>query len=261
MTTSRHHDPSSSSTFAEDDAFVTYRRTGDRDLRDALVRRHLGLAESLAERYTSRGIARPDLQQVAAIGLIKAVDRFDPSRGVSFASFAVPTILGELRRHFRDAGWTIRVPRRLQDLRHRADAVAARLEQRLQRRPTLAEIAAELDEDPDNVLLARDGLRTCYRPGPLDPATAHTLEDREDPFVRATVTLVLRDLVRQLPHRQRQVVFLRFWGDMSQQEIADRIGISQMHVSRLLRQGLGQMREVADRHGVWNDGRSGMLVP
>ncbi len=260
MTASVRQDPSTS---GGDDAFAIYRRTGDRDLRDALVRRHLGLAESLAERYTGRGVARADLRQVAAMGLIKAVDRFDPARGVAFTSFAVPTILGELRRHFRDAGWTIRVPRRLQELRHHADVAAAQLEQRLQRRPTLAETAAELDEDPENVLLALDGLRTCYRPAPLDPRTAQGAEahHRDDPSAHAATAIVLRDLIAQLPRRQQQIVVLRYWGGLTQQEIADRVGISQMHVSRLLRSGLRHLRDTAQREGVSDGEQMGMLVP
>lgn len=255
--TSRHHGRRAAPTAAEDDDFAAYQRSGDRDLRDALVRRHLGLAHTLAERYTGRGVARADLHQVAAMGLIKAVDRFDAQRGTSFSSFAVPTILGELRRYFRDHGWMIRVPRRLQDLRQRSDAATARLEQRLQRRPTLAETAAELDEDPDSVLLALDGLRSCYRPDPL--AAGASIEDPDEPATRAVALLLVRDLMAELPRRQQELLVLRYWHGLTQAEIADCVGISQMHVSRLLRTAMGSMRQTADEAEVSDRGPTGRL--
>lgn len=256
--TSRRHAPTCSLAAGDAEDFAAYRRTGDRDLRDDLVRRHLGLAHSLAERYTGRGIAGADLHQVAAMGLIKAVDRFDPQRGTAFSTFAVPTILGELRRHFRDHGWTIRVPRRLQELRQRADAAAGRLEQRLQRRPTLAETATELSEDPDSVLLALDGLRTCYRPSPL--ATDASIVDPDEPAARAVSHLLVRDLMVRLPRRQQQIVLLRYWSGLTQDEIAERIGLSQMHVSRLLRQAIASMRQAVDEADVSDRNRTGRLT-
>ena len=221
------------------DAFRTYRRTRDRAVRDRLVQDHLGLAHAMAERYVDRGIARDDLRQVAALGLVKAVERFDPDRGVAFSSFAVPTILGELRRHFRDAGWMISVPRRLQELRQQVDRTVALFQQRHGRTPSLDEVAAHLHEDPEDVLLALEGLRSCYRPSSLDQAPVDAPDDAEVAHVDDAV--LVQGLVDGLPPRQREIVVLRYWGDLTQQEIADQVGISQMHVSRLLRRSLSQM--------------------
>lgn len=257
--TSCHHAPMVPRAVDDAEDFATYRRTGDRQLRDVLVQRHLGLAHALAERYTGRGVDRADLHQVAAVGLVKAVDRFDPQHGTAFSTFAVPTVLGELRRLFRDHGWTIRVPRRLQELRQRADDVVGRLEQDLQRRPTLAEAAAELDEDPDSVLLALDGLRTCYRPAPL--ATDASVVDPDEPAARAVAHLLVWDLIERLPRRQQQIVVLRYWSDLTQAEIAERVGLSQMHVSRLLRQAITTMREDVGDPDVSDRDRTGRLTP
>lgn len=228
---------------ASDQAFRDYQRTGGRELRDQLVRRHMGLAEALAERYTHRGVPREDLRQVAMVGLLKAIDRFDPERGNAFSSFAVPTVLGELRRHFRDTGWTVRVPRRLQELRQEADTAVARLEQRLGRRPTLVETAVELDEEAETVLLALDGLRSCYRPASLDTDAVDAVAATPGPADRVDVALDIDRLLCDLPERDRRIVVLRFWGELTQQEIADHMGISQMHVSRLLRRSLQQMHD------------------
>lgn len=214
--------------------------------RDALVHHHLGLARSLAERYVGRGIPRDDLHQVAVLGLVRAIDRFDPDRGVAFSSFAVPTILGEVRRHFRDHGWTVSVPRHLQELRQRADHAVSRLEQELGRRPTLAETARALDADPDDVLLALDGIRSCYRPSSLPAGTADALADDDpDPMDRQDTSLVVQGLLEELPERVQRVVVLRYWSGLTQREIADRVGCSQMHVSRLLRRSLDHMHAAA----------------
>lgn len=223
--------------------FRALQAADDRRLRrDALVHRHLGLARSLAERYVGRGIPRDDLHQVAVLGLVRAIDRFDPDRGAAFSSFAVPTILGEVRRHFRDHGWTVSVPRHLQELRQRADRVVSRLEQELGRRPSLTETASSLDADPDDVLLALDGIRSCYRPASLEAGTADVLAGHDpDPMDRQDTSLVVRGLLEQLPERQQRVVVLRYWAGLTQREIADRVGCSQMHVSRLLRRSLDHM--------------------
>ena len=230
-----------------DEAFRAYRCDGDRRARDVLVQAHMGLAEALAERYTRRGVPRDDLRQVAMVGLLKAIDRFDPDRGTAFSSFAVPTVLGELRRHFRDAGWTVRVPRRLQELRLQADATVAHLEQRLGRRPTLTEAAAELDEPPETVLLALDGLRTCYQPTSLDARTAEAVATTRGPADEVDVAVDVERLLDGLPDRERRIVVMRFWGELTQQEIAQRMGMSQMHVSRLLRRSLRQLQDPGSR--------------
>ena len=225
--------------------FRQLRRTGDRRLRDQLVADHLGLAEAMAGRYAGRGILHEDLVQVATIGLIKAITRFDPDHGAAFSSFAVPTILGELRHHFRDHGWTVNVPRRLQDLRRRADAAAATLAQDLGRAPTADEVAARLGEEPDTVLLALEGLRTAYAPTSIDTGTAESLPAPSHDTARVEDRVVVDELLAALPEREQRIVVLRFWGDLSQQQIADRVGCSQMHVSRLLRRSLAALQEAA----------------
>lgn len=230
-----------------DDAarFRELRRTGDRRLRDDLIDEHLGLATAMAQRYEGRGVPLDDLVQVATIGLLKAVVRYDPDRGPAFSSYAVPTILGELRHHFRDHGWTVSVPRRLQDLRRRADSTAARLAQERGHQPTVTEVADDLGEDRDTVLLALDGLRTAYAPGTLDTGTIESLASGAAPQERAEDRVLVRRLLATLPERERRVVVLRYWGGLSQQQIADRVGCSQMHVSRLLRRSLAAMQDRA----------------
>ncbi len=225
--------------------FRELRRTGDRRLRDQLVEDHLGLATAMARRYEGRGVPRDDLVQVATIGLLKAVLRYDPDRGPAFSSYAVPTILGELRHHFRDHGWTISVPRRLQELRHRADTTAAHLAQVHGREPTVDEVADHLGEDADSVLLALDGLRTAYAPGTLDTGAVEGLTRGDPPQEHAEDRVVARRLLATLPERERRIVVLRYWGGLSQQQIADRVGCSQMHVSRLLRRSLASLQATA----------------
>ena len=199
----------------------------------------------MARRYDGRGVPLDDLVQVATIGLLKAVLRYDPDRGPAFSSYAVPTILGELRHHFRDHGWTVSVPRRLQELRHRADTAAAHLAQVHGREPTVHEVADHLDEDVDSVLLALDGLRTAYTPSTLDTGTGEGLSAGATPHERAEDRVLVQRLLASLPERQRRILVLRYWGGLSQQQIADRVGCSQMHVSRLLRRSLGHLRELA----------------
>lgn len=226
-------------------AFRQLRRTGDRRLRDRLVTDHLGLAEAMARRYRGRGVPHEDLVQVATVGLIRAVTRFDPDHGAAFSSFAVPTILGELRHHFRDHGWTVNVPRRLQELRQRADTAAATLAQRLGREPTADEVATELGEDRDDVLLALEGLRTAYAPATIDTGMAETLPESSRGAERIEDRVMVDELLARLPEREQRIVLLRFWGGLSQHQIADRVGCSQMHVSRLLRRSIAALQEVA----------------
>jgi len=229
----------------DDELFRRHRQTGDRELHDQLVADHLGLAVAMARRYGGRGEDADDLRQVAVIGLIKAVNRFDPDRGHAFATFAVPTILGELRHHFRDAGWTIRVPRRVKELRRNCSRAHQELQHRLHRTPTLAEIAAELGEDVDDVQVAMVGVRDCYQPQrlegstPLQSAKADTTEEV------ACREVLVEDMLAELPNRQRRIFVLRYYEDLTQREIAEQVGISQMHVSRLLRSGLEDLRAVA----------------
>lgn len=237
--------PPGSDTRTFHDEFVAYRRTSAPEIRDRLVLAHRGLAYSLAARYRNRGQELEDLRQVAVIGLIKAVQRFDPDRGVAFSSFAVPTILGELKRHFRDHAWMVRVPRSLKDLRRRADRTRSRLTQQLGRAPTLDEVAGELDVDPSELLVAMDGIATCYRPDALDARARDHPQQGEASSDRACDRTMTQQLLAQLDERERRILALRFHDDLTQQAIADQIGISQMHVSRLLRDSLAKLRAAA----------------
>lgn len=214
-------------------------------LRARVVERHLPLVQHLARRYTDRGEPLDDLVQVGTIGLLKAVDRYDPDRGASFASFAVPTVLGEIRRHFRDRGWAIRVPRRLQELSRVLSDTRADLTQQLGRAPTVDELAERAGVDPEQVLEALDSagaystvpLESDADDGPQawlaeDDAALDAVENRE----------ALRPLLERLPSRERRILALRFVRGMSQSEIAAEVGISQMHVSRLLARTLTALR-------------------
>jgi len=239
-----------------DSDFLEFRRTGDRSLRNELVERHLGIAHHLAHRYRHRGVADEDLVQVATIGLLKSVERFDPERGTSFGAFATPTILGELRRYFRDATWALRVPRQLQERVLAVSRAVGPLTQRLGRSPSPKEIAQEADLSEEEMLeaLEADG---AYGTSPLD-ATADvgyrvdktsTLADTPDRGPEEVVEqrLLAASLVAQLTDRERYIVELRFARGLTQSQIADRIGVSQMHVSRLLSSALERMRVHARR--------------
>lgn len=239
-----------------DSDFFEFRRTGDRALRNELIERHLGIAHHLAHRYRHRGVADEDLVQVATIGLLKSVERFDPERGSSFGAFATPTILGELRRYFRDATWALRVPRQLQERVLAVSRTVGPLTQRLGRSPSPKEIAQEADLSEEEVLeaLEADG---AYGTSPLD-ATADigyrvdkssTLANAPDRGPEEVVEqrLLAASLVAQLTDRERYIVELRFARGLTQSQIADRIGVSQMHVSRLLSSALERMRVHARR--------------
>jgi RNA polymerase sigma-B factor len=229
--------------------------TGDPRLRgrarEALIELHQPLARFLARRFRNRGQPLDDLYQVAAIGLIKAVDGFDPNRGTNFASYAIPTIVGELRRHFRDEGWNVRVPRRLQELRAEIIAITEPLTHELGRAPTSADLAQALKVGEQEVregLTAAQAYSSTSLSTPLhrddDRATLADLVAHEDggyDVVEARESL--RRLVRGLPRRERRILGLRFFGQLTQSEIAAEVGISQMHVSRLLSSTLDSLRE------------------
>jgi RNA polymerase sigma-B factor len=227
---------------------------GRRDLlADQLVLGHLRLAEHIAMRFRNRGQAIDDLRQVATIGLINAVRRYDPDRG-DFLSFAVPTITGEIRRYFRDATWAVRVPRRLQELSASLDAAGERLANRLGRAPRPSELATELELDLDDVhegLQAKDAYtsRSLDRaPAATDaePALVERLGHTESGYPAAEARTDLRPALAALPEREATIVLLRFFDNLTQQQIADRMGISQMHVSRLLSASLRRMRLTLD---------------
>ncbi|HVL83725.1 MAG TPA: SigB/SigF/SigG family RNA polymerase sigma factor [Pseudonocardia sp.] len=223
-------------------------------LRDQLVRGFLPVAQHIARRFAHRGEPLDDLVQVATVGLINAVDRFSPERGSDFFSFAVPTISGEVRRHFRDQGWSMRVPRRLKDLHVSINGVVSELAQQLGRAPKPSEIADRLGVPVADVL---EGLEAAeaYRSSSLDEmlsseqgsATVGELVGEADAELdRVDSRQALRPILAELAPRERTIVLLRFFGNMTQTQIADRVGISQMHVSRLLAQTLDRLRDRLD---------------
>jgi RNA polymerase sigma-B factor len=228
---------------------------GDRVAREELVRRFMPLARSLARRYDRSSEPFEDLLQVASLGLLKALDRFDPELGHPFASFAVPTILGEMRRHFRDAGWSVHVPRGSQERALKVRDAQERLANTRGRAPTVNELAQYLELGTDEVIDALQAIQAyeslsldAPRPGATDEATSYGdamgAEDERYELVEldATVSAVLG----RIPQRERQILRMRFVDDLTQTEIAARVGISQMQVSRLLRRSLDQLRAMTD---------------
>ena len=220
-------------------------------LRGELVELHLPLVEYLARRFRNRGEWLDDLTQVATIGLIKSIDRFDLSRGVEFSTYATPTIVGEIKRHFRDKGWAVRGPRRLQELKRALTKAIGDLAQREGRAPTVAELAAHLQMSDEDVL---EGLESAnaYSTVSLDapdsgdddaPAVAESLGMLDDALEGVEYRESLKPLLERLPPREKRILLLRFFGNMTQSQIAAELGISQMHVSRLLARTLTQLRE------------------
>jgi RNA polymerase sigma-B factor len=227
--------------------------TRDRRLRNQVVDAYKGLAYSLAARFNQRGEELDDLNQVALIGLVKAVERYDPDRGVELTTFATATILGELKRHLRDRGWSIRLPRRVHDLHLAAQQAVDDLTQQLGRSPTLVEIADRIDGRVEDVIEALDasGLRhSASLEAPFGPGDDHSLTTKlgivDDGAGEVDGRLALTPLISRLPLRQQQILRLRFVGGWSQSEIAARIGVSQMQVSRLLARSLLQLRTWAE---------------
>ncbi|MFD9160976.1 RNA polymerase sigma factor SigF [Streptomyces sp. NPDC059558] len=220
------------------------------ELRNRLVRMHLPLVEHLARRFRNRGEPLDDLTQVATIGLIKSVDRFDPDRGVEFSTYATPTVVGEIKRHFRDKGWAVRVPRRLQELRLSLTTATAELSQQHGRSPTVHELAERLGISEEEVL---EGLESAnaYSTLSLDvpdtddesPAVADTLGAEDEALEGVEYRESLKPLLEGLPPREKRILLLRFFGNMTQSQIAQEVGISQMHVSRLLARTLAQLRD------------------
>ncbi len=229
-------------------------RTGDARrtrVRDELVEMHLPLVEYLARRFRNRGEPLDDLVQVATIGLIKSVDRFDLDRGVEFSTYATPTIVGEIKRHFRDKGWAIRVPRRLQELKLALTKATGELSQRNGRSPTVAELAHQLGMSEEDVL---EGLESAnaYSAVSLDapdggdddsPAVADSLGVIDESLEGVEYRESLKPLLERLPPREKKILLLRFFGNMTQSQIAAELNISQMHVSRLLARTLAQLRD------------------
>jgi RNA polymerase sigma-B factor len=225
-----------------------WHRDGDHAARDEVAARMLPLARSLARRYANKGEPLDDLEQVACVGLIKAIDRFDLSRDVRFATYAVPTIAGELKRHFRDRGWMLRVPREVQERSGRIGIVRERLISDLSRTPTSAELARAMACDEEQVLealAAAEAYRTLSLDQPFRDGTGplEAIGGDDVGFERAEARAMLARGLHQLAPREREIVRLRFSEGLTQREIAERIGISQMHVSRLIRRTIQQLRD------------------
>jgi RNA polymerase sigma-B factor len=236
---------------SERELWARFARERDQATREELVRRYLPFAKNLALRYRGASESFDDLMQVASLGLVNAIDRFEPERGTPFTAFASPTILGELKRHFRDRVWTVRVPRGLHDRMADVDKAISELTVELQRSPSVGEIAGRLEVEPTEVLEVLEANHN-RRPLSLDrpvggddeesPA-AEWVGDEDENFELVDDKLALEGVLPHLDDRERLVLRLRFVEDMTQSQIADRIGHSQMHVSRILRRTLERIRE------------------
>jgi RNA polymerase sigma-B factor len=234
---------------------IRYHEQGDLQAREELVERFLPLARQLARRYQRQNEPLDDLMQVASMGLVKAVDRFDPARGTAFSTYAVPTILGELKRYFRDSGWAVHVPRGMQERVMKLDQASQELHRRLGRSPSAGELAEELQLTSEEVLEAMEAA-SAYDAISLEeqrsdssdsaePTFADSLGTEEERYELVEYGATIAPTLRALSERERLILHLRFVEDLTQSEIADRIGVSQMHVSRLIRRALARLRAVA----------------
>jgi RNA polymerase sigma-B factor len=236
--------------------FVRFAETRDPAIREELILSYSSLAAYLARKFANRGEPIEDLTQVAHIGLLKAVDRFDPARGIEFTTYATVTIVGEVKRHFRDKFWTVRVPRRLRELNNSLMKSVESLSQRLGRSPTIPEIAGETGVPFEEVVEAFE-LGRAYNPASLDAELAEGDEDHgtslmdylgeeDQELIRLEDRHTLDDALRSLPERQHEILRLRYYEGMSQADIARKLGISQMHVSRIQREALERLRELIE---------------
>jgi RNA polymerase sigma-B factor len=232
--------------------FARWQEHGDHRARDELVERFLPLARKLARRYTGAREPFDDLLQVASLGLVKAVDRFDPDRGTAFSSFAVPTILGELKRYFRDLGWSVHVPRGAQEQALEVEEAQQKLAARTGRSPSVQELAEFLEMSIEDVVEALETAAAHHSTSldvPRDDqdgesgTLADTFGKEDERFDRVDATATIADAARQLSARERRVLALRFVKDMTQTQIAEVIGVSQMQVSRILRRALTRLSE------------------
>ncbi len=237
--------------------FRRYKEEGDAEARDQLIESHLNLVRFLASKFKNRGEPMEDLIQVGSLGLIKAIDRFDPSRGLEFTTFATPTIMGEIKRHFRDKGWSVRVPRRLQELSAKVTQATEDLTRELNRTPTVAEISESLDASIDEVLEAMES-SSAYSSVPLEGGgmgedDAPSVIDRfatEDAELAGTDDrIVIADAIADFTPREQEAIRMRFVDGMTQVEIAEKLGISQVQVSRLLRKALKAIQGKIDPDG------------
>lgn len=234
--------------------FRQWKETGDSQVREQLIMLHLNLVRYLARKFAGRGEPLEDLTQVGMVGLIHAVDRFDPTRGIRFATFATPTIVGEIKRHFRDRGWAMKIPRRLQELNHAATKAMDQLTQTLQRAPTAKEVAEAIGASEEEALEALE-LGSLYSLSSLEGELSFEDDDshavladyvgRQDPtFEDMGMKARIQDALSQLETREREIILARFFHDMPQTEVAKRLGISQMHVSRLQQRALTKLRGI-----------------
>lgn len=239
--------------------FRRFKEEGDMDAREKLVMSHLNLVRFIANKFKNRGEPIDDLIQVGYLGLLKAIDRFDPSRGLEFTTFATPTIMGEIKRHFRDKGWSVRVPRRLQELSAKVNQTTDTLTSQLQRSPTIAEIADYLDATVDEVLEAMESSSayssvSLEAPSGADDDDTPSVIDRyatEDSDLAFTDDrIIIEEALASFSPRERDVIEMRFLKGMTQIEIAEKLGISQVQVSRLLRRTLKKIQDKIDPEGV-----------
>lgn len=239
--------------------FRRFKEEGDMDAREKLVMSHLNLVRFIANKFKNRGEPIDDLIQVGYLGLLKAIDRFDSSRGLEFTTFATPTIMGEIKRHFRDKGWSVRVPRRLQELSAKVNQATDTLTSQLQRSPTIAEIADYLDATVDEVLEAMESSSayssvSLEAPSGADDDDTPSVIDRyatEDSDLAFTDDrIIIEEALASFSPRERDVIEMRFLKGMTQIEIAEKLGISQVQVSRLLRRTLKKIQDKIDPEGV-----------
>lgn len=239
--------------------FRRYKEEGDEEAREQLIVSHVNLVRYSAAKFKNRGEPLDDLIQVGTIGLIKAIDRFDPSRGLEFTTYATPTIMGEIKRHFRDKGWTIRVPRRLQELSAKVNSATDELTARLQRSPSIEEVAEYLGTTADEVLEAMES-SSAYSSVPLEAQGGNEDDDAPSVIDRyASVDgdleasddrIVLEEVIGEFPEADQQAIRMRFIDGMTQVEIAKRLGISQVQVSRMLRRALRRIQDKIDPEGL-----------
>ncbi len=248
--TEHEYDAQDAETLAQ---FEQYRQTGEPKLRDVLVLKHLWIATRAARRFSERGEPFDDLLQVGSLGLVKAVERFDPAVGSSFMAFAMPTVVGEIRRHFRDHTWSLKVPRRAKDLKGSVTATVSELAQELGRSPRIDEIAERMRIDPEAVLETLEA-SAAYRTSTLDlpageqPSSLQSALASDDADLGTALDrAAIGQLLAELPQRERKIVYLRFFEQLSQSEIAERVGTSQVHVGRLLHASLARLRAHIDR--------------
>lgn len=239
--------------------FRRFKEEGDMDAREKLVMSHLNLVRFIANKFKNRGEPIDDLVQVGYLGLLKAIDRFDPARGLEFTTFATPTIMGEIKRHFRDKGWSVRVPRRLQELSAKVNQATDTLTSQLQRSPTIAEIAEYLDATVDEVLEAMESSSayssvSLEAPSGMEDDDAPSVIDRyateDEELAFADDRIIIEEALASFSPREREVIEMRFLQGMTQIEIAEKLGISQVQVSRLLRRTLKKIQEKIDPDGV-----------